>query len=392
MNLQPDAHDAAFREEVRTFIAGHLTPQMRVGQAATSGSYPPPAAALPWQRALADRGWLAPLWPRAHGGTGWSGLQRFIFENECALAGAPLIHPMGVRFVGPVIIRFGTPQQQRQFLPRILSSEDYWCQGFSEPGAGSDLASLSLQARRDGDAYVLQGSKIWTTNAHCANWMFALVRTSRGARPQEGISFVLVDMRSPGITVRPIETIGGDHDLNQVFFDEVRVPLAQRVGEEGQGWECAKYLLEFERGAGIFAPRLRSQLKRVGAALRQAGDAGAHWHERWGALCAALDAFEWLEVRTLAGLAPGTSPGPVSSVLKLRASRLRQDIAQLGVEVLGEDALRWRSDSLFGGDASRLAKVMVPDYFNSRAYTIFGGAAEIQLNLVARMLLAGDPC
>lgn len=388
MNLLLTAEDRAMRDEIRNFIGRYLTPEMRVGQWKTSGSYPNPDIALPWQRALNERGWLAPLWPRAHGGTGWTGLQRFIFENECALAGAPLIHPMGVRFVGPVIIRFGTAAQQQQFLPRILASEDYWCQGFSEPGAGSDLANLSMQAERDGDSYVLRGSKIWTTNAHHANWMFALVRTSRGSKPQEGISFLLVDMRSPGVTVQPIQTIGGDHDLNQVFFDEVRVPVTCRVGEEGQGWDCAKYLLEFERGAGIFSPRLRSQLKRVGAALQLAGDDAEHWLSRWGALCASLDAFEWLEVRTLAGLEPGKSPGAVSSVLKLRSSRLKQDIAQLGVEVLGEAALRWRVESATEEQEALLANVMVPEYLNSRAYTIFGGAAEVQLNLVSRMLLA----
>jgi acyl-CoA dehydrogenase len=388
MNLLLTTEDRALREEIRSFIASQLTPAMREGQWQTSGSYPNPEIALPWQRALNERGWLAPLWPHAHGGTGWTGLQRFIFENECALAGAPLVHPMGVRFVGPVIIRFGTAEQQRKFLPRILANEDYWCQGFSEPGAGSDLASLSLQAQRDGDAYVLRGSKIWTTNAHHANWMFALVRTSRGTKPQEGISFLLVDMRLPGVSVQPIQTIGGDHDLNQVFFDEVRVPVSCLVGEEGRGWDCAKYLLEFERGAGIFSPRLRSQLKRVGTALQHAGDEAQRSLERWGELCAALDVFEWLEVRTLAGLEPGKSPGPVSSVLKLRSSRLKQDIAQLGVEVLGETALRWRAEGLSGDDEVRLANVMVPEYLNSRAYTIFGGAAEVQLNLVARMLLA----
>lgn len=391
MNIVLDAADQAFREEVRSFIAAQLTPAMREAQAHSSGSYPPPAQAIAWQRALNERGWLAPLWPREHGGTGWSGLRRFIFENECARAGAPLVHPMGVRFVGPVLIRFGTPAQQQRFLPRILRSDDYWCQGFSEPNAGSDLASLSLQAKREGDAYVLQGSKTWTTNAHHANWMFALVRTARTERPHEGISFVLIDMQSPGITVRPIATIGGDHDVNEVFFDHVRVPVANRVGEENAGWACARHLLEFERGAGIFAPRLRAQLRRVAQALGAPDAAAAHDVTRFGELCAALDAFEWLEMRTLAPLAPGQSPGEVSSLLKLRASRLRQEIARLGFELLGEAALRWRSEEpLVPGDRETLAEVMVPDYCNSRAYTLFGGSAEIQLNLIARMVLAAQ--
>jgi len=388
VNLDISPEDRMFRTEVRQFIEGHLTPQMREGSLATSGSYPDPRVGIPWQQALNRRGWLAPLWPREYGGTGWSGLQRFIFENECALAGAPLLHPMGIRFVGPVIIKYGTPDQKARFLPRILSSEDYWCQGFSESGAGSDLANLSLSARREGDAYVLQGSKMWTTNAHHANWMFALVRTSREAKPQEGISFLLIDMRSEGVSVRPISTIGGDHDVNEVFFDGTRVPVTQRIGEEGQGWACAKYLLEFERGAGVFAPRLRSQLKRVCLAIPEAHDLAPGVLARLGEITSALDAFEWLELRTLAALAPGGSPGPVSSLLKLRSSRLKQDIAQLGLDLLGEAALRWRSDSLFASEPNRLAGILVPDYCNSRAYTIFGGAAEVQLNLIARMMLS----
>jgi acyl-CoA dehydrogenase len=387
MNLDLEPPDRAFRDEVRAFIEAKLTPEMRAGQRSTSGSYPDPSFAIPWQKALNERGWLVPLWPREWGGTGWTGLQRFIFENECALAGAPLVHPMGVRYVGPVIIRFGTQEQKLRYLPRIRASEDYWCQGFSEPGAGSDLASLSLRATKDGEDYVLQGSKTWTTNAHHANWMFALVRTSREEARQNGISFLLIDMRSAGITVRPIRTIGGDHDVNEVFFDAVRVPRTQLVGNEGEGWSCAKYLLEFERGAGIFSPRLRGQLNRVAGLLKQGSLRQEATFVRFGELCGELDAFEWLELRTLIPLQPGQNPGPVSSILKLRSSRLKQAISHLGMEVLGEDALRWRADPLSSSVASDVAKVLVPDYCNSRAYTIFGGAAEIQLTLIARELL-----
>lgn len=376
----------AFRAEVRAFIGEHLTDEMRVAQQQTSGVYPEPRIAIAWQRALAQRGWLVPLWPREWSGTGWSSLQRIAFENECMLAGAPLVHPMGVRLVGPVILRFGTEAQKQRFLPRILSSDDYWCQGFSEPGAGSDLASLKLQAAPDGDNYVLNGSKIWTTHAQHANWMFALVRTGTEGKRQDGISFLLVDMASPGITVRPIATIGGDHDVNEVFFENVRVPQANRVGAENAGWECAKYLLEFERGAGIFGPRLRSQLKRVGLAVAAAGpepdDALAI---RFGEVLADLDTFERMELRALAPLAPGQNPGPVSSILKLRASRLKQAIAELGVECLGPEAIRWHDPD--GMDDGALA-ALVPDYANSRAATIFGGAAEVQLGIIAKTALA----
>lgn len=384
MNLELEPAEAAFREEVRGFLAEHLSDALREGQDSTSGMYPAPEISTPWQRALQAKGWLVPLWPEEWGGTGWSALRRFIFETECALAGAPLVHPMGVRLVGPVILRYGTQEQKQRYLPRILSSEDYWCQGFSESNAGSDLASLSLRARADGSHYVLDGTKIWTSYAHRANRMFALVRTSNEGKKQEGISFLLVDMALPGITVRPIATIGGDHEVNEVHFEGVRVPQADRVGEENAGWECAKYLLEFERGAGIFSPRLRSQLKRVAKAMPAAGAASQELLRRFGEVVSDVDAFEWLELRTIGGLAPGANPGPVSSILKLRASRIKQAIGELGIEALGGDSLRWRSDP---GDGRNAAATLVSEYCNSRAYTIFGGAAEIQLGLIARTLL-----
>ena len=384
MNLELEPADRAFREEVRDFLAANLTAALRDGQRGTTSMYPEPEVSTPWQKSLQAKGWLVPLWPREWGGTGWSALQRFIFETECALAGAPLVHPMGVRLVGPVILRYGTEEQKRRYLPRILSSEDYWCQGFSEPNAGSDLASLSLSARPDGSDYVLDGTKIWTSYAHKANRMFALVRTSTEGKKQQGISFLLVDMNLPGISVRPISTIGGDHEVNEVHFDGVRVPQADRIGEENAGWDCAKYLLEFERGAGIFSPRLRSQLKRVAEALRVPGAANDELLRRFGEVASDVDTFEWLELRTMGGLAPGANPGPVSSILKLRASRLKQAIGELGVEALGGDSLRWRSDPADGRNATA---TLVPEYCNSRAYTIFGGAAEVQLGLIARTVM-----
>ena len=369
---------------MRDFLAANLTAALRDGQRSTTSMYPAPEVSTPWQQALQAKGWLVPLWPVAWGGTGWSALRRFIFETECALAGAPLVHPMGVRLVGPVILRYGTEEQKRRYLPRILSSEDYWCQGFSEPNGGSDLASLSLSARPDGSDYVLDGTKIWTSYAHKANRMFALVRTSTEGKKQQGISFLLVDMHLPGISVRPIATIGGDHEVNEVHFDGVRVPQADRIGEENAGWDCAKYLLEFERGAGIFSPRLRSQLKRVAEALRAPGAVNDELLRRFGEVASDVDTFEWLELRTMGGLAPGANPGPVSSILKLRASRLKQAIGELGVEALGGDSLRWRSDPADGRNATA---TLVPEYCNSRAYTIFGGAAEVQLGLIARTVM-----
>lgn len=386
MNLLNDTDLALFREEVRAFVREHLTPEMQRGQRLTTGVYPEPEFSIPWQRALQERGWLVPLWPAEWGGTGWSPLQRFIFETEITLAGAPLVHPMGTRLVGPVILRFGTEDQKKRFLPPILASETYWCQGFSEPQAGSDLAALKTRAVRDGSDYIVNGSKLWTTHAHHADWMCALVRTSTEGKPQEGISFLLIDMKSPGVTVRPIDTIGGDHDVNEVFLQDVRVPQTNRIGEENAGWECAKYLLEFERGAGIFSPRLRSQLKRVGDAMDSLQRAGARlpagFPQRFGEVVADVDTFEMMELRMLGTLEPGHTPGAIASVLKLRASRMRQAVAELAMEILGPEALRWRDPESPYDDA--VVAALMPEYANSRAFTIFGGAAEIQLTLIAR--------
>ena len=365
----------AFRDEVRAFLAAELTDDLRAGQARSIGVYPEPSVALAWQRRLAARGWAAPAWPEAFGGTGWSALERFVFESECALAGAPIVYPIGLRLVAPVIIAFGSPEQQSAWLPRILSGEDYWCQGFSEPGAGSDLASLATRAEDQGDAYLINGSKLWTTHAHHSNWMFALVRTASSTRRQDGISFVAIPMDAPGVTVRPIISIGGDHDVNEVFFSDVRIPKEYRIGEENKGWAYAKYLLEFERGTGLFSGRLRSSLKRVEDALSSAPDAGQR--RRIAEVAMEIDVFEMLELLTLGTLPNGAAPGPVSSVLKLRASRLKQTVAGLGMELLGREALR-RDDSAAG--------VLVGDYLNSRAATIFGGSSEVQLGIIARTI------
>ena len=377
-----------FRDEVLAFIRDELTESMKIGQAYAGGIWPEPLTSLAWQQALNRRGWLAPLWPREYGGTGWSGIQRFIFETESGLAGAPLVNPMGVRMLGPVLIKFGSAEQRTHYLPRILSSEDYWCQGFSEPGAGSDLASLSMRAILENDHYVVNGSKIWTTHAHHANRMFALVRTDTQVRKQDGIGFLLIDLDSPGIDIHPIISIGGDHDVNQVFFQDVRVPRENMVGDPRQGWAYAKYLLEFERGAGLNAGRLRSALKRVERAIEEQHQLGGdrldrgQVRRRIAELTVDIDVFEFLELKTLGPLQPGETPGPVSSILKLRNARLKQSISELGVGVLGERAALWSE-----APATTISDVMVPDYLNSRALSIFGGAKEVQLGIIARNLV-----
>lgn len=375
MDLALSPEQQAFREEVRAFLRDNLTPDLIAGQARVIGVYPEPEVSLAWQRILAARGWAAPTWPVEYGGTGWNALERFIFENECAQAGAPLIYPIGMRLVAPVIIAFGSEAQKRDWLPRILSGEDYWCQGFSEPGAGSDLASLSTRAEREGDRYVVNGSKMWTTHAHHANRMFALVRTRTDERPSDGISFVAIDMEAPGVEVRPIISIGGDHDVNQVFLTDVSVPLTDRIGEENKGWAYAKYLLEFERGTGLFAGRLRASLRRIEKALGETSEAQQN---RIAETAIELDAFEMLELSVIGTLANGSAPGPISSVLKLRASRLKQAISRLGMELLGSDALRRQPGTI--------EDVLATDFLNARAATIFGGAAEVQLGIIAKRL------
>ncbi len=267
MNLNFSAEELEFRNEARGLSRPICPRRCKHAQALTPSVFAEPEITGAWQRELHKRGWVASAWPKECGGPGWTSTQRLIFEQECALAGAPHLFPLGIQMVGPVIIGFGSPQQKAHYLPRILCGEDYWCQGYSEPGAGSDLASLKTRAVRDGDDYIVNGTKIWTTHAHHANMMFALVRTGtpggESARKQDGISFILIDMKSKGISIRPIRTIGGDHEVNQVFFDDVRVPVANRVGDEGKGWSYGKYLLEFERGAGVASPKLRARLNSV---------------------------------------------------------------------------------------------------------------------------------
>ena len=394
--LDLTAEDKAFEAEVRAFIATHLTPEIRRAQALTPSVFSDPEIVAPWQKALNAKGWVAPGWPKEYGGTGWTPMQRWIFETECARAGVPAISPMGVKMVGPVIIGFGTPEQKSHYLPRMLSGEDYWCQGYSEPGSGSDLASLKTRAVREGDTYVVNGTKIWTTHAHHANRMFALVRTEAGARPQDGISFLLIDMKSPGISIRPILTIGGDHEVNQVFFDDVRVPVANRVGEEGKGWSYGKYLLEFERGSGIASAKLRQALDQMLALARSDATARAiddpDIARQAARIDIDIDALEMTELRLLSAMQAGEQPGAVSSLIKLRISEIRQAVTRLGVDVIGLDALAVEPmRPLYAlNEEPVVAEEMlpvVPEHLNSRAWTIFGGTSEIQRDILAKLML-----
>jgi acyl-CoA dehydrogenase len=396
MDLSFSKEELAFRDEVRDFIAKNLSEDAKRGQRMSPSAIPEKPVFESWHAALYKRGWVAPYWPKEHGGASWTPAQRYIFESECSRAGAPRLLPFGIHMVGPVIMKFGSQVQKDFYLPRILSGEDYWCQGYSEPGSGSDLASLKTRAVRDGDNYVVNGTKIWTTHAHFADRMFALVRTSDTPKRQEGISFLLIDMKTPGISIRPILTIGGDHEVNQVFFDDVRVPVENRVGEENKGWTYAKYLLEFERGAGFRATGLRRQVKELRELIARDGAGSVADDDsiatRMSEIEIDIDAIEIIELKLLSDVQAGRNPGPISSVLKLRGTEVFQAITRLGVDVIGYNALVWEPRRpLYGLNEPAVLPeeelAILPAHLDGRAHTIFGGTSEIQHEIIAKQML-----
>jgi acyl-CoA dehydrogenase len=392
MDIGLTAQDRAFRDEVRTFLNGHVPPAMRRANDLTTGFIVEPDVSIHFHRALARKGWSVANWPVEYGGTGWTPVQRYIFEIECGRAGAAPYNGAGTQFVGPVLMRFGTQQQKDTYLPRIRSGEDHWAQGYSEPGSGSDLASLKTKAEPDGDDYVVNGQKIWTTMAHRSNRIFALVRTSNVGKRQEGITFLLIDLGLPGITIRPIIGNGGDHEFNEVFFDNVRVPKAGRVGEENKGWEVAKYLLEFERGGTMMAGRVRAQFAKLARMIAARCPDDPDILVRLAELGTDIDSMEMIDLSVLSAHQAGSNPGPISSLLKLRWSEIRQAVTELAVDASGEDALRWVNErplyetlQLPPEDEETLA--LMPRYLNGRAFTIMGGTTEIQTNILAKTLV-----
>jgi len=399
MELQLSAADEAFRDEVRRFLDANLTDELREATRLTSGVFAEFEIGRRWHKALYERGWIAPAWPVEYGGTGWSPMQRFIFDRECAAAGTPRLFAMGLRMVGPVIMRFGRQEQQHFYLPKILSGEDTWCQGYSEPGSGSDLASLQCRAVADGDDYVVNGTKIWTTGAQYATRMFLLVRTRMEGKPQEGISFLLLDMDTPGITVKPIITLAGDHEVNQVFFDDVRVPQANRVGEENQGWMVAKYLLEFERGGTAYGPGLMAAIDKLRTLARlEAGDGGGRLIEDAGfrrkidEVAIQASALDATEQRMMSAMTQGQNPGAASSMLKTRGSETVQRVSELAVEAIAYYGAPYQPDARVPGAnvepiGPEHAVPVVPKYLNYRAASIYAGSNEIQRNIMAKLVL-----
>ena len=400
MDLNFTPEEQAFRDEVRTFLAEKLP--KRLSDKVATGKHLAKADMEEWHATLNARGWLANHWPEQYGGPGWTAIEKFIFENECALAHAPRIVPFGVNMLGPVMIKYGNEEQKRYWLPRILDGSDWWCQGYSEPGAGSDLASVKTSAVRGVDAegphYIVNGQKTWTTLGQHANMIFCLVRTNREAKKQEGISFLLVDMQSPGVEVRPIITLDGEHEVNEVFFSDVRVPAENLVGEEDKGWTCAKYLLTYERTniAGVgFSVAAMEQLKAVAAKQAKNGKPLSEdpaFAARMARVEIDLENMKTTNLRVIAAVAGGGVPGAESSMLKIRGTEIRQEISSLIRRAMGPYARPYVEAALEDGFSGvpigpAEAAPAAAKYFNNRKLSIFGGSNEIQKNIISKMIL-----
>ncbi|WP_019140072.1 acyl-CoA dehydrogenase family protein [Noviherbaspirillum massiliense] len=394
LNFTPD--ELAFRQEVREFVAQNLPADLRHkvlnGLILSSEDY------IRWQKILHAKGWGGPGWRKEFGGPGWTAVQQYIFDEEIAAAGAPRAIPFGLKMVAPVIMQYGSPAQQQRFLPKILSADEWWCQGYSEPGAGSDLASLKTRAVREGDHYIVNGQKTWTTQGQYADWIFCLVRTDTEVKPQRGISFLLIDMKTPGITVRPIITMDGAHEVNEVWFENVKVPVENRIGEENAGWTYAKFLLGHERtniaGIGI-AKRELARLKRI-ASLEQKNGKPLIRDPLFAARIAQVEidltALEITNLRVLSAEAERRAPGPEASILKIKGTEIQQAITELLVQAVGQYALPLRREAMaagYQGDAVGpfYATPLAANYLNMRKLSIYGGSNEIQKNIISQMIL-----
>lgn len=380
-----------FAEEVRRFTRENLLPETR--RRVLEGIPLSRQHHMDWQDALARKGWLVGFWPREHGGCAWTAAESYIFQNETSAAGAPWLLPFGVNYVGPVIYTYGSQEQKDEHLPGIVSNKIFWCQGYSEPEAGSDLANLKTRATREGDHYVVNGSKIWTSYAHWADWIFALVRTDSDVKPQEGISFLLIDLRSPGISIRPIVSIEGMHHLNQVFFDNVRVPVRNRVGEENKGWIYAKYLLGHERVLSAEIGKAHRLLKRVRTLAAEVGlERSPRFLDRFHRFDIDVLALEWTTLRMLDQVMNGGSAGAEASLLKLRGTTIIQEIVEFTVDVLGSLALpydpAWVTHRVTAPSPDNREHMgIVAEFLYQRAPTIWGGSNEIQRNIITKHAL-----
>ena len=397
MDLRFTREENAFREEVREFFRAALPESIR--QKLVQGHHTTKEELVEWTRILNRKGWAVPHWPVEWGGTGWDPVRQYIFQDELQQAPAPSPLPFGVSMVGPVIIEFGSEEQKRRFLPRIANLDDWWCQGFSEPGSGSDLASLKTSAKRDGDAYIVNGQKTWTTLGQYADWIFCLVRTDPAAKKQEGISFLLIDMKTPGITVRPIQTIDGGREVNEVFLDDVRVPATNLVGQENKGWDYAKFLLGNERvgiaRVGVSKERIR-RIKEL-ASLERIDDVPLiqvpRFREKLAAVEIELKALEMTQLRVVAAEKHREKgkPDPASSILKIKGSEIQQATTELLMEVVGPYSMPYQEEPEHGTNEPPIgpdwAGSVAPTYFNWRKISIYGGSNEIQKNIIAKAIL-----
>lgn len=400
MDLSFSEEDRKFQQEVREWLETAWPKEMREKQARSALGKLSKDDIVAWQKRLYEKGWAAPNWPAEYGGAGWTPTQKYIFDLERARVGAPGVVPFGITMVAPVIMKFGTPEQKQKYLPDILASNVWWCQGYSEPGAGSDLASLKTRAEDKGDHFLVNGVKTWTTMAQYADMMFCLVRTSQESKPQLGISFLLIDMHSPGVSVNPIITLDEPkppyQEINMVYLEDVKVPKENLIGEAGKGWTYAKYLLEFERG-NAYSPALKGALEHIkGVAERESDGFGGRLIDDEDFMTRLHDvevqvlALEFTELRILGSLAAGQNVGPESSLLKTRGTELQQAVTELLLDAVGYYALPL--DESVPGDnlppvGPQHAVGVAQDYFNTRKVSIFAGSNEIQRNIMAKLVL-----
>lgn len=395
MNLSPDPADKAFRDEVRAFIRDNLPAD--IAERSGRGFHLLRDDMKAWQRILADKGWSVPHWPERYGGPGWTPMQQHIFNEECMRANAPLLHVFGPSLVGPVIYTFGSDEQKARYLPKIVDGSEFWCQGFSETGAGSDLAAVRTRAVRDCDHWVVNGQKIWTTDAHKADQCFLLARTSAAEKPQMGISFLLIDMKTPGITVRPIITIDGAHSVNEVFFDDVHVPAANLVGDEGKGWSYAKFLLANERTDSAQVPRSLRDLARIKRIASEPRPGDRPLIEdpvfclRLAEAEAELMALEFSVLRVLSEKRETGEPSPVTSTLKIKGSELQQRLSELMVAALGAHGTVYYPDAGHGETPIDVgpsdAQGVVSRHLYNRSVSIYAGSNEIQRGIISKRIL-----
>jgi acyl-CoA dehydrogenase len=390
MNLSFSHQEREFELAVTQFLANALPARVKTAHNTNSSLFVDRNTAQHWQKILVDKGWAAPHWPEEYGGTGWTPVQHYLFSRAYYRAGAPMLMPQGTIMLAPILFAYGTEEQKAHYLPKILSGEHYWCQGYSEAGSGSDLAGLALKAEPNADGYLLNGSKLWTTHAHQADHMFCLVRTASTAKPQQGISFLLVDMSTPGISIEPIITMAGEHEVNEVVFTNVQVAETDRIGAENAGWKYARTLLEFERGGSFSSHRISydmAQLKRLIADTESHSadfDRQGSISRKLAHLDIQLKALEISELRYLLNDKQHGSPGDKSAIVKLQSARLEQAINELAVEVARYSGVAMDAIPENGCYRADFTSSIVPRYLNNRAQSIFGGSNEIMLNLIAR--------